>query len=53
MVVDDDPGFRSVVGRLLNESGFDVVGDAVDGDEALTVTRRLRPDSVLIDVQMP
>ena len=53
VVVDDDPGFRSLVGRLLNASGFDVVGDAADGEEALTVTRRLHPDIVLLDVQMP
>ena len=46
-------GFRSLAGRLLNASGFDVVGDAADGEEALTVTRRLHPDIVLLDVQMP
>src|SRR5215218_5058369 len=53
VVVDDDPGFRSLVGRLLNATGFDVVGDAADGEEALAVTRRLHPDIVLLDVQMP
>jgi DNA-binding NarL/FixJ family response regulator len=53
VVVDDDPGFRSLIGRLLNATGFDVVGDAADGEEALAVTRRLHPDIVLLDVQMP
>jgi len=53
VVVDDDPGFRSLIRRLLNVSGFDVVGDAGDGCEALRLTRRLRPDIVLLDIQMP
>ena len=53
VVVDDNPGFRSLIGQLLNATGFDVIGDAADGAEALAVTRRLHPDIVLLDVQMP
>jgi CheY-like chemotaxis protein len=53
VVVDDDPGFRSLSRQLLNESGFQVIGDAASASEALTVVRRQRPDLVLLDVQMP
>src|SRR5215212_11423572 len=52
-VVDDDPGFRWLAGQLLTESGFAVVGIAGDGHEAVAVARRLRPEVVLLDVQMP
>jgi CheY-like chemotaxis protein len=53
VVVDDDPGFRSLAAQLLTESGFTVVGNAADGHQAVAVARRLRPDIVLLDVQMP
>jgi CheY-like chemotaxis protein len=53
VVIDDDPGFRSLAGQLLTASGFTVVGNAGDGHEAVAVARRLRPDVVLLDVQMP
>jgi CheY-like chemotaxis protein len=53
VVVDDDPGFRSLGGQLLTESGFTVVGHAADGYQAVALVRRLRPDIVLLDVQMP
>ncbi len=43
-------GFRLI---LEGEDDLDVVGEAGDGDEAVAVTRRLRPDVVLMDVQMP
>jgi DNA-binding NarL/FixJ family response regulator len=38
---------------LSAEEGFDVVGDASDGDEAITQTLELEPDILLLDVQMP
>ncbi|GAB3562140.1 response regulator transcription factor [Amycolatopsis endophytica] len=43
-------GFRVILGT---EEGIDVVGEARDGAEAVEVTRRVRPDVVLMDVQMP
>ncbi|GAA5156743.1 MULTISPECIES: response regulator transcription factor [Amycolatopsis] len=53
LVVDDDPGFRRVAGRLLAVRGFEVVGDAADGDQALTEIRARRPDGVLLDLNLP
>ena len=38
---------------LLEAEGFDVVGEAVDGASAVDEARRLRPELVLLDVQLP
>lgn len=43
-------GFRMI---LESEPGIDVVGEAADGDQAAAATRRLRPDVVMMDIQMP
>ena len=53
VVVDDDSGFRALVGELLRLSGFAVIGHASDGHHAVAVARRLRPDIVLLDIQLP
>jgi DNA-binding NarL/FixJ family response regulator len=53
LIVDDHPRFRSLARSLLNAGGFDVVGDAGDGAAAVEATLRLRPDVVLLDVQLP
>lgn len=53
-VVDDSFFFRRVLTKLLQEeTGFQVVGDAKDGIEALEKIRSLRPDVVIMDVEMP
>jgi DNA-binding NarL/FixJ family response regulator len=53
LIVDDHPSFRSSAHALLEAEGFEVVGEAEDGASALEAAERLRPDVVLLDVQLP
>ncbi len=53
LIVDDHAGFRALARRLLDDAGFDVVGEAEDGASALEAVARLRPEVVLLDVQLP
>jgi two-component system chemotaxis response regulator CheB len=54
VVVADDSGLmRRVLTHALFDAGFDVVGQARDGDEALELCRRLRPDTMTLDLHMP
>jgi DNA-binding NarL/FixJ family response regulator len=53
LIVDDSATFRAFARRLLELDGFDVVGEAADGAEGLRAARELRPDVVLLDVQLP
>ena len=54
VIADDVPPLRSLPRRVLERSGaFDVVGEAANGEEAIALARRHRPDLVLLDVSMP
>jgi len=53
LIVDDHEEFRRRARALLEAEGFDVVGEAVDGESALVETARLRPSLVLLDIQLP
>jgi DNA-binding NarL/FixJ family response regulator len=53
LLVDDHPLTRSALAALLQQHGFDVVGEAADGAEAIDAAARLRPDLVLLDLSMP
>jgi DNA-binding NarL/FixJ family response regulator len=54
VIADDHPLFRSALRTLLEESGeLEVIAEATDGRETLGLSRRLRPDLVLMDVIMP
>lgn len=53
VVVDDEPLAREGVKILLEENDIEIVGEAGNGGEALAVVERVKPDLLLIDVQMP
>ena len=53
MVVDDHPMWREGVARDLGERGFDVVATAADGAAAVRIAPAVRPDVVVMDLQMP
>ena len=52
LVVDDHAPFRAFVRTLLAEEGFEVIGDAPDGETAVAAVRELHPDNVLVDVHL-
>jgi DNA-binding NarL/FixJ family response regulator len=53
LIVDDHPTFRRFARRLLEEAGFEVVGEAEDGAAAIEAARDLGPKAVLLDVVLP
>jgi DNA-binding NarL/FixJ family response regulator len=53
LIVDDHPLTREALATLLAGNDFDVVGQASDGQEAIDVAARLRPQLVLLDLSMP
>jgi DNA-binding NarL/FixJ family response regulator len=53
LIADDHAAFRAAARRLLEHHGYAVVGEAPDGAAALAAVEALRPDVVLLDVQMP
>ncbi len=53
LVVDDDERFRRWAVAWLRAEGYDIVGEANGADAAVSWVRRLRPEVVLVDVQLP
>ena len=53
LIVDDHPLTRDALASLLTQQGFDVVGDAASGEEAIVAARGSQPDLVLLDLTMP
>ena len=53
LIVDDHAPFRSIARQVLTADGFLIVGEAADGAEAILACGELRPDLVLLDVQLP
>lgn len=53
LIVDDHPLTREALATLLAGNDFDVVGQASDGQEAIELAGRLRPQLVLLDLSMP
>jgi len=53
LIVDDNPGFRKRVGDyLVSCDGCEIIGEASDGEEAISLALDLNPDLVLMDVRM-
>jgi DNA-binding NarL/FixJ family response regulator len=53
VIVDDHAAFRDSAAALLEADGFTIVGEAADGLSALALVARVRPQVVLLDVQLP
>jgi DNA-binding NarL/FixJ family response regulator len=53
LIVDDHAEFRALARALLEQDGFEVVGEAIDGAATLAAVAETRPEVVLLDVQLP
>ena len=53
MIVDDAMFMRGVLRRILEQSGYEVVGEASNGIEAIEKYKELKPDLVTMDITMP
>jgi AmiR/NasT family two-component response regulator len=53
LVAEDESLIRMDVVATLSEAGFEVVGEASDGEEALSLAEQLNPDVVVMDIKMP
>jgi DNA-binding NarL/FixJ family response regulator len=53
LIVDDYAPFRESARGLLESEGFEVVGEAENGQKALQLAREVQPDVVLLDVHLP
>jgi len=53
LVAEDEALIRLDLVEMLREEGYDVVGEARDGQEAVDLTNELRPDLVIMDIKMP
>jgi response regulator NasT len=53
VVAEDEPITRMDICEMLKSSGYEVVGEAADGLQAIDLCRRYRPDLILMDIKMP
>ncbi len=53
LIVDDSRTSRRVLRYLFTKAGFEVVGEAMDGDEAIRLYGEYKPDAVSMDITMP
>lgn len=53
LVAEDEALIRLDLAEMLKEEGYEVIGQAIDGHEAVEMAERLKPDLVIMDVKMP
>ncbi|MDR2340474.1 MAG: response regulator [Deltaproteobacteria bacterium] len=53
LIVDDSPVMRQMLFKLFDSQGFNVVGQASDGEEALRMFEELKPELTTLDIVMP
>jgi len=53
LICDDAEFMRTMIGEILTEAGFQIVGEAENGVQAVERYRELRPDLVTMDIMMP
>ncbi|HEX4654487.1 MAG TPA: response regulator [Mycobacteriales bacterium] len=53
LIAEDEALIRLDLKEMLEEEGYDVVGEAGDGEEAVRLAEELQPDLVILDVKMP
>ncbi len=53
LLADDEAILRLDLREMLTEVGYEIAGEAVNGEEAVNMTRSLKPDFIIMDVKMP
>ena len=53
VIAEDEAIIRMDLREMLEEEGYEVVGEAADGDDAMRLAEQLRPDLVILDIVMP
>jgi DNA-binding NarL/FixJ family response regulator len=53
LIVDDDPAFRDLARRMLQDAGLTVAGEAKDAESAVALAAALEPEGILIDIGLP
>jgi two-component system, chemotaxis family, chemotaxis protein CheY len=53
LIADDESHIRMLMKRVIKKCGFDIAGEARDGQEAVDLFRKTLPDLLLLDINMP
>lgn len=53
LIVDDQPPFRAVAGQLVTLIGWQLAAEAESGESAIEVARTIRPELILMDINLP